>query len=249
MRGSGSNFCDINEHRIYYSGTTNGKHEYGVGVIINKTIAKYVPNFIPISERTMLLQIQTTPANINVIQVYAPTCQNDEDEIKEFYYQIIEVLKELPKQDLTIIMGDWNAKIRKGRVGDIIGPHVHGERNERGDLLNLFAEEQDLIVTNTWFKLPDRRLYTWKAPRDKHGDITRHQINHILVNKRFGNSCKSMKTYPGADIQSDHNPLVGVFRVKLKNLKRKIVKQHNFRKLKEPLIKEQVRVCLNKEIN
>uniref|UniRef100_A0AAR5NZ92 Endonuclease/exonuclease/phosphatase domain-containing protein n=1 Tax=Dendroctonus ponderosae TaxID=77166 RepID=A0AAR5NZ92_DENPD len=112
MRGPGSNFFDINDHRIYYSRTTNGKHEYGVGVIINKTIATYVTNFIPISERIMLLQIQTTPANINVIQVYAPTCQSDEDEIKEFYSQIIEVLK-LPKQDLAIIMGDWNAKIGK----------------------------------------------------------------------------------------------------------------------------------------
>lgn len=137
MRWPGSNFCDINEHRVYYSGTTNGKYEYGVGIIMKKTIAKHVTNFIPISERIMLLQVRATPANLNLIQVYAPTCQHGEDEVEEFYSQIKEVLKDLSKQDLTMIMGDWNAKIGKGRAGDIIGPHGLGKRNERGELCEL----------------------------------------------------------------------------------------------------------------
>lgn len=60
-------------------------------------------------------------------------------------------------------MGDFNAKVEKRRIGVIIRPHGLG-RGMRGDLLNLFAEEQELVKTNTWFELPARRLYTWTAP-------------------------------------------------------------------------------------
>jgi hypothetical protein len=61
-----------------------------------------------------------------------------------------------------------------------------------------FCERNGLIVTNTWFKKPKRRLYTWKAP----GDWSRHQLDYILVKLRFRNSVKDVKTLPGADIDS-----------------------------------------------
>jgi len=64
-----------------------------------------------------------------------------------------------------------------------------------------FCERNGLIVTNTWFKKPKRRLYTWKAP----GDWGRHQLDYILMKHRFRNSVKDVQTLPGADIDSDHN--------------------------------------------
>jgi hypothetical protein len=54
------------------------------------------------------------------------------------------------------------------------------------------------FVTNTWFKKPKRRRYTWKAP----GDWSRHQLDYILVKQRFRNSVKDVQTLPGADIDS-----------------------------------------------
>lgn len=48
-----------------------------------------------------------------------------------------------------------------------VGPHGLGERNERSDRLEMFAEENELVVLNTFFRLPPRRLYTWKSPTDK----------------------------------------------------------------------------------
>lgn len=42
----------------------------------------------------------------------------------------------------------------------------------------------------------------------------RNQIDYILVNQRYRNSFQSVKTYPAANIQSDHNPLVGEYRMK-----------------------------------
>ncbi|PNF28361.1 hypothetical protein B7P43_G17331 [Cryptotermes secundus] len=77
-----------------------------------------------------------------------------------------------------------------------------------------FCERNVLIVTNTWFKKPKRRLYTWKAP----GDRRRHQLDYILVKHRFRNSVKDVKTLPGADIDSDPNLLVAKFQTRLKKI-------------------------------
>lgn len=37
------------------------------------------------------------------------------------------------------------------------------------------------------------------------GDINRHQLNYILEKNRYKNQCKSSKSYPGADTDSEHN--------------------------------------------
>ena len=109
-------------------------------------------------------------------------------------------------------MGDFNAKIGSVKVEDTIGPHGIGSRNDRGDKLVEWCLENDLAVMNTWFRHHKRRLWTWKSP----GDLTRNQIDFIIINKRFRNSVNQAKTYPGADINSDHVPVIATVSLKLK---------------------------------
>ncbi|KAL1447598.1 hypothetical protein WDU94_009869 [Cyamophila willieti] len=236
MRWPGSGHKDVDKHRIYYSGTTNNTSQYGVGMIIQKSLVKQVTNFLPLTERIMLLQINARPANVNMIQVYAPTTDHSEEEVMEFYGQIADIMRSLPKQDLNMLMGDFNAKVGKGKSGKHIGEFGLGERNERGEILSTFAAEQDLVVMNTFFKQHPRRLYTWKSP-DK---ITRNQIDFVLINDRFKNSLLSVKTYPGADVRSDHNPLVGKLRTKLKKVKKKPIMKYDYRILKANTIRKTV---------
>ena len=75
------------------------------------------------------------------------------------------------------------------------------------------CERNGLIVTNTWFAKPKRRLFTWEAP----GDRSRHHFNCILVKHRFRNSVKK-QTLPGADIDSDHCLLVAKICTRLKKI-------------------------------
>ena len=42
-----------------------------------------------------------------------------------------------------------------------------------------------------------------------------------MINQRFKDCVKQARTYPGADIDSDHNPVTIKFKVKLKKIKRK----------------------------
>ena len=102
-----------------------------------------------------------------------------------------------------------------------------------------FCEEHNLVVTNTLFQQPHGKLYTWKSP----GDIVRNQIDYILVSQRYRNSLKQVKTYPGADINSDHNPVIAKMEIKLKNLRQfKREEQLDLNLLKQESIKNKYNV-------
>ena len=88
--------------------------------------------------------------------------------MEELYDIIEEILEEDEKSDKNnIIMGDWNNVVGDESYRNIVGPHGLGRKNHRGQMLINFCERNGLIVTNTWFRSPKRRLYTWKAPGDQ----------------------------------------------------------------------------------
>lgn len=76
--------------------------------------------------------------------------------------------------------------------------------------------EQKLIIGNTFFKLHSRGLYTWKPP----GDTTRNQIDYVLTKQCSRIYAKFIKTYHGADTDSDYNPVVIEFRIRFKTTKK-----------------------------
>ncbi|CAG9836469.1 unnamed protein product [Diabrotica balteata] len=62
----------------------------------------------------------------------------------------------------------------------------------------------------------------------------------MLINKRYKNSCTYVKTYSGADINSDHIPVVGNFKVRVKKVTSKSMKKYDVRKLKAPNVRLKV---------
>uniref|UniRef100_A0A8D8PQH9 Craniofacial development protein 2 n=1 Tax=Cacopsylla melanoneura TaxID=428564 RepID=A0A8D8PQH9_9HEMI len=237
MRWPGSGAVVEDEYKVYYSGTGDNTHKNGVGIIMNKYIASCVTNFIPISDRIMLIQLTARPTNLNFIQVYFPTTDHTDAEVEEVYAEIENIIRTIPKHEAIVIMGDFNAKIGKGKSDRHIGEYGLGERNDRGDMLNNFAGEHNMIVTNTFFKQHPRRLYTWKSPDKK----TRNQIDYVLINERFRNSINTIKTYPGADVYSDHNPLIGNMRIRLKKVNRKTDQKYDYRRLKATTVRNKVK--------
>ena len=57
---------------------------------------------------------------------------------------------------------------------------------------------------NTWFAAHPIRRYAWARP----GDRTRNQIDYIMINERYRSSVSNARAYPGADANSDHNPVI-----------------------------------------
>lgn len=150
MRLPDSGNIDIENHKVLYSGSTTETHEYGVGIILAEKMVKSIKNFIPISSRAILVQLLATPVDVNIIQVYAPTADKEDNDIEEFYQSINEVMNKLKKQDFTIVMGDFNAKLGADKTSVSVGPFGLGETNNRGDRLEIFAETNTIAVMNTW---------------------------------------------------------------------------------------------------
>ena len=71
-----------------------------------------------------------------------------------------------------------------------------------------------MVIANTLFQQYKRRLYTGTSLDGQHQD----QIGYILCSQRWRSSIRSAKTRPGADCGSDHELLIGKFRLKLKKV-------------------------------
>ena len=237
----------MDEYHIYYSGDDTARNRNGVAIIIKREIAKAVIGFTPMSDRVALLKIKSGPSHTNIIQVYAPTAESTEEEIERFYQTLEDSLKLTKKHEINIVMGDFNAKIGQGTVENVVGRYGLGTRNERGERLIQFCQETNMVVMNTFFKLHPRRLYTWKAPGDTPERIIRNQIDFINVNKRFQNSITSAKTYPGADVFSDHNLLVANINIRLKIIHKKVTPRKDIKLLKENDIQKKIKEELNKD--
>ena len=87
-------------------------------------------------------------------------------------------------------------------------------RNEAGQRLVEFCQENALVIANTLFQQHKRRLYTWTSPDGQH----QNQIDYILCSQRRRSSIQSTKTRPGADCGSDPELLIAKFRIKLKKV-------------------------------
>src|SRR5438132_9604890 len=80
-----------------------------------------------------------------------------------------------------------------------------------------WCKANSLIVTNTWFKKNNpKRRWTWRSP----GGTCKNQIDNITINERFRNSITQSKSYPGADCNSDHLPVICNIKTKLRKLKK-----------------------------
>ncbi|XP_068625267.1 craniofacial development protein 2-like [Battus philenor] len=221
-----------NNHVMYYSGSEESSNMHDVAVIINTRSLNTPITFVPVSNRAMMIQIQSKPLNLNIIQLYAPTTEGTNEDVEEFYKQTEQLIKVTKKHDINIILGDMNAKVGRREVKGTVGKYGLGERNDRGDRLVQFCQDQDFVIMNTYFQLPHRRLYTWTSPLHKPDRIVRNQIDYIMINSRFRNCVKSAKTYPGADIRSDHNPVVAEMLLVLKSIrKRQANNRANIRKI------------------
>ena len=133
--------------------------------------------------------------NIMVIQVYALTSSAEEAEVERFYEDLQDLLELTPPKDVLFIIGDWNAKVGSQETPGVTGKFGLGIRNEAGQRLIEFRQENALLIANTLFQQHKRRLYTWTSPDGQH----RNQIDYILCNQRWRSSIESAKSRPGAD--------------------------------------------------
>ena len=127
-------------------------------------------------------RFQSKPFNITVIQVYAPT--SNAEEAERLYGDLQDLLELTPKKDVLFIIGDWNAKVGSQETPGVTGKFGLGIRNEAGQRLIEFCQENALVIANTPFQQHKRRLYTWTSPDIQY----RNQTDYILCSQRWRSS-------------------------------------------------------------
>ncbi|MGL4418375.1 MAG: reverse transcriptase domain-containing protein [Plesiomonas shigelloides] len=228
-------------HKIWFSGKET-KHEHGVAFIVRKEVVGTVISCTPVSSRLISIRISARPQNLTIIQVYAPTADHDDEEIEEFYEQLDNIIKTTPKKDILTVIGDWNAKIGPDAFqqwAGTVGKFGLGETNDRGLRLLEFAQSHRLTVANTLHPHKKSRRVTWQAP----GGLVQNQVDFILLPQRFKSSINKAQTrsFPGADIGSDHNLVLTSIKLKLTTSKPDCKSpriRFDLQKLKDPAILE-----------
>ena len=111
----------------------------------------------------------------------APTSNAEEAEVEQFYEDLWKLLELTSKKDVLFNIRDWNTKVGSQETPGITGRFGLGMRNEAGQRLIEFCQENALVIANTLSQQHKSRLYTWTSPDGQH----RNQIDYILCSQRW----------------------------------------------------------------
>nr|KAG5685192.1 hypothetical protein BaRGS_011091 [Batillaria attramentaria] len=135
---------------------------------------------------------------LNIIQCYAPTNDAEQEKKDDFYQQLQTVIDRGGAKDMTILMGDFNAKIGSDNTGyeDTMGTHGLGQMNENGERFADFCALNQLVIGGSIF--PHKRIHkaTWRSP----DHVTENQIDHICISRKFRRSWRDVRVMRGADL-------------------------------------------------
>ena len=121
LKWTGMGEFNSDDHYIYYCRQESLRRN-GVAAMVNKRLQNAVLKCKLKNNKMISFCFQGKPVNIRVIEVYAPTSNAKEAEVKQFCEDLQDLLEVTPKKDVLFIIGDWNAK-----VGSLETPGVTGK--------------------------------------------------------------------------------------------------------------------------
>ena len=76
-------------------------------------------------------------------------------EIEEFWNEFSECAGSFGRNESVVVLGDLNARVGNEVIEGIVGRHGLPGRNESCNRLLEMCAEQQLVVSNSWFKKND----------------------------------------------------------------------------------------------
>ena len=115
LKWTGMGEFHSDDHYIYYCGQESLRRN-GVAITVNKRVQNAVLGCSLNNDRNLIsVRFQDKPFNIMVIQVYAPTSNAEEVEVKWFYEDLQDLLELTSKKDVLFIYRGLECKSRKSR--------------------------------------------------------------------------------------------------------------------------------------
>jgi len=155
--------------RILSSGRED-YHRSGLALILSSLAEKALLGCNSVNDRIITARFKTAVGCMIICRVYAPTTNEDDEEMTSFYDKLQEIIVSIPKSDMIIMMGDFNAKVGQSdrNSNGVVGGFGYGQRKERGDRLVAFCALNELVNTNTQFiKSKENRCWTWQSPNGR----------------------------------------------------------------------------------
>jgi hypothetical protein len=202
IRWRGYSLLKKDKYSIYYSCNPIPTGQARRGFIIQKPVMNKILGFEPISDRICKLRVKGKFHNITLINIYAPTEDKEEDIKEQFYEELQRVQDRVPKYDLTIILGDMNAKLGKEKAfSQVVGLHtLHNTSNENGELVANYAISNDMFLISTNFQHRKIHTGTWLSLDHQ----TLNQIDHAMVSKGKMRLIHDVRSKRGHYCDSDH---------------------------------------------
>lgn len=244
----GNYIQEIGNYIFFNSGAED--RMLGTGFVISKSLKRSIIDFTPISNRICKLRIRSKYRKISIINVHCLTEDKDIEEKEKFYEDIEKIYNDIPRYDVKMVMGDFNAKLGKEEMyKPVIGDYSkHNETNENGKKLIEFATERDLRIMTTYFEHKNIHKGTWISPDGR----TINQIDHIAIESKHIKYILDARSYRGADLDTDHM----LVRAKIKYRKPpQDENQGNTRirydveKLKDEALRDEFQKRINKDLN
>lgn len=151
------------EYTFYHHGSDQHCH-HGVGIVT--TIPECT--FTDIHERIISAKAKIGNKTLIFICAYAPTLQTSErcPELRDEFYDALEsYIQQIPKSYITVLAGDFNAKVgidKKMNI-NVIGSYGKGMQNSNGARLLETATKNGFILSNTLFCHKLAHITTWTS--------------------------------------------------------------------------------------
>ena len=163
----------------------------------------------------------------------------------DFYEQLQKIVDEVPRHDMLLVIGDWNAKVGEQQLGEkeIVGRFgMAGERSDNGERFVPFCALNNLAIASTTFPHKEIHRHTWTSPNGQY----HNQNDHVAVRSNFKRSVQDVRAYRGADCASDHNLVIAKTLLKLNRSARRVVQVRRYEtsKLNVPEIRKKFQLEL-----
>ena len=193
-------------HTIFYSGhRADNLSRGGVAGIVTGKVDKTILEWTPANDRLMKIRFNSKVAKLTIITCYVPTEEAVQQEMDELYEQLEEI-RNTPRHDVLIVTGYINAIVGEDNTGRdrSMGQQGFGCPDNNGERLSDLCVESKLVIGGTLFMYLDIHKTTWRSPDQR----TVSQIDQVIINQKWRRSHLDVKANRGADIGSDHVPVV-----------------------------------------
>ncbi|XP_068912075.1 craniofacial development protein 2-like [Tenebrio molitor] len=185
----------------------------GTAFLVGGGIRNKIMQYEAVDGRISWIRIENKQANITMINAYAPTENSKEEEKTKFYDKLEKVCEKVKRNDILMIVGDFNAKIGKEERNEgVAGKEtIHDTTNNNGANICDLAAATNTFIVSTQYRHKREHKITWMIPGGTEGN----QIDHMLISKKWKRIIQDVRTYRGANVDSDHLLVVAKMRMKV----------------------------------